>query len=200
MQSELSISPALDVSATRTLEWPTWCLMAAIYGGFAAATYYHQLIPIWLLPLVGGWFVCWHSQLQHECIHGHPTPWQWLNDLLVLPSLWLWLPYPIYAENHRRHHATSELTVPGADPESFYLTADAWRNAGAAKKFIAAANQSLCGRMLLGPFLSVKNLAREELRLLGNGDFSHLRYWFMHALITAPLLYWITVVCDIGLP
>lgn len=199
MQPPPPKSPVLKVQGTRTLEWPTWCLIAVIYGGFAAVTYFHQRVPVWLLPLLGGWFVCWHSQLQHECIHGHPTRWQWLNDVLVLPSLWLWLPYPIYAENHRRHHATEELTIPGADPESFYLSANSWRQAGAIRRLTASINQTLCGRMLLGPFLSVLGLMKAELGLLASGDLRHVGHWILHALVMAPLLYWIVVVCEISL-
>lgn len=199
MQSKNLSSPGDEIQGARAFEWPTWCLMAVIYGGFAALTYYHQRIPVWLLALLGGWFVCWHSQLQHECIHGHPTRWQWLNDLLVLPSLWLWLPYPIYAESHRRHHATLDLTIPGLDPESFYWAANSWRQAGAFARSIASINQTLCGRMLLGPLLSVLALIKAELGLLARGDFRHLGHWIMHVLAMAPLLYWLVAVCEISL-
>ena len=183
----------------RPYEWPTWILIGGIYGGFAMVSYFHQQIPVFLLPLVGGWFVCWHSQLQHECIHGHPTRWQLLNDLVCLPSLWLWLPYPIYARSHRRHHATDDLTVPDLDPESFYWTEDAWRRAGRTRRLVVSLNQSLSGRLLLGPFLSLETLARQEIGMLTAGDFSHLRYWLCHLIAIAPLLYWLTAICDMSI-
>jgi hypothetical protein len=66
MPSKALRSVAPGSQGARPLEWPTWCLIAAIYGGFGLLSYQHRLIPIWLLPLLGGWFVCWHSQLQHE--------------------------------------------------------------------------------------------------------------------------------------
>ena len=187
-----------SILGRRRHEWPTWCLIAVIYGGFAMVSYFHQQIPLWLLPLLGGWFVCWQSQLQHECIHGHPTRWQFLNDLIVYPSLWLWLPYPIYAENHRRHHATADLTVPDLDPESYYWTAARWHDLGPAWRFVATLNQSLLGRMLLGPFLSISSLIKMELRSLLSGDYSHAGYWLLHSLAVAPVIYWIVAVCDMS--
>jgi fatty acid desaturase len=117
----------------------------------------------------------------------------------VLPSLWLWLPYPIYAENHRRHHATQDLTIPGVDPESFYWSAHSWRQAGPLRRSIASFNQTLCGRMLLGPLLSVLALIKAELGLLARGDFRHLGHWILHVLVIAPLLYWLIAVCGISL-
>lgn len=188
-----------SVQGRRPFEWPTWCLIAVIYGGFAFVSYFHQHIPIYILPLLGGWFVCWQSQMQHECIHGHPTRLRLLNDLICYPSLMLWLPYPIYAENHLRHHATEDLTVSGLDPESFYWTADRWAQAGALTRFLARLNQSLFGRMLLGPFVSIADLLKNELRMLFSGNLSHLHFWLFHVLATAPVLYWALAVCDMSI-
>ncbi len=182
----------------RRLEWPTWCLLAVIYGGFAMVSYFHRQLPIFLLPLLGGWFVCWHSQMQHECIHGHPTRWQWMNDLIAFPPLALWLPYPIYAASHRSHHATDDLTIQGVDPESFYWTAERWRRAGPVPRFLATLNQTLFGRMLLGPFLSISSLIQLELRRLLAGDISHLGYWLWHVPVSAGVLYWVVVICDMS--
>ena len=77
-----------------------------------------------LLPL-GGYVVCLHGSLQHEAVHGFPFRRRLWNSAIVFPSLWLWLPYTHYRETHLRHHRNDDLTFP-VDPESNYLTPEAW--------------------------------------------------------------------------
>ncbi|MDP6872610.1 MAG: fatty acid desaturase, partial [Alphaproteobacteria bacterium] len=107
-------------------EAPTWALIVAVYGGWFAATWYGSQMPGWLLLILGGWFTAWYYSLQHEVIHGHPTPWRWFNDALGYPPLGLFIPYSIYRGDHIRHHNKEFLTIPGADPESYYFDADTW--------------------------------------------------------------------------
>ncbi len=55
-------------------EWPTWLLVACLYGGWAllASQYRH-----WGWPVLAGLvpFASLYMSLQHELIHGHPTRW-----------------------------------------------------------------------------------------------------------------------------
>ena len=180
-------------------EWPTWLLMLAVYGGFALTTYFYHALPLWLALALGAWFVCWHSQLQHEALHGHPTPHAALNGALVLPSLWLWLPYPIYAESHLAHHATPSLTGPAEDPESFYVSAADWARAGPLRRALLWSQQTLAGRLVLGPWVQALTFWRSEIRRLIGGDRSHVAAWLLHLLALVPLFYWLLVVCRIPL-
>ena len=180
-------------------EWPTWLLMFAVYGGFALTTYFYHALPIWLVLPLGAWFVCWHSQLQHEALHGHPTPYAALNTALVLPSLWLWLPYPIYAESHLEHHATASLTGPADDPESFYVSAAEWAHAGHLRRTLLWSQQTLAGRLVIGPWVQTLKFWRLELQRLRSGDRSHIGAWLLHLLALALLFYWLLGVCGIPL-
>ena len=61
------------MSARPSVEWPTVVLAAFIYTGWGLLTFFHAVIPLWLLLPLGAWFVAWQTSLQHEIIHGHPT-------------------------------------------------------------------------------------------------------------------------------
>ena len=115
---------------TRAVEWPTAALAALIYGLWLAATYWHRDLPLWALPIVGGWTVAWHMSLQHEVIHGHPTKLRWLNNFIGVWPLALWLPYEVYRRTHLQHHNDARLTDPLEDPESNYWTPAQWDELG----------------------------------------------------------------------
>lgn len=180
-------------------EGPTWSLLALIYGGFAILTAHYHSLPWWLVAPLGGWIVCWHGQLQHEHLHGHPTRWPLLNGLLVAPSLGLWLPYMRYRAQHMAHHQAVVLTRPGEDNESFYVSDDRWRRMPSLLKALFWANQTLAGRMLLGPVMVVLPWLWSELRALGRGEGAIWLAWLAHAVALAPLLWWLISVCAIPL-
>ena len=92
--------------------------------------------------------------MQHEALHGHPTRSAWLNELLVYPSLWLWFPYRRYARLHRPTTATSCLTDPRDDPESFYMLPSAGPSFPPRPRVLYRINNTLAGRMLIGPAIA----------------------------------------------
>ena len=77
------------------IEWPTIALAVGIYAAFAALTWGYHDLPWWTVLPLAGVIVCLHGSLQHEAVHGHPTGNAVLNELVVFPSLWLWLPFRI---------------------------------------------------------------------------------------------------------
>ncbi len=180
------------------IEWPTVALATEICVLFLLLTWNHAALPWTVLLLLGTITVVLHGSLQHEVIHGHPTRIRWLNDMLGKPTLWLWLPYEIYRQLHLRHHRNDSLTDPLDDPESYYVTAGQWRSLSAPMRAVLVANQTLAGRLIVGPILAVAGFWREELRLLAAGDRRHLRIWLEHSIWMAALLTWIVAVC--GMP
>lgn len=170
-----------------------------IHAGFALVTLAYHDLPWWVLAPLGGWFVCWHGQLQHEHLHGHPTRWPLLNGLLVAPSFGLWLPYMRYRDLHMAHHRAAVLTDPVQDNESFYVTAPTWARLPRPLKALLWANQTLAGRLSMGPLLVVLPWLWSELRLLGRGEAAVWLGWLLHALALLPLLWWLTAVCRIPL-
>ena len=180
------------------VEWPTLLLAGVIYAGWIAATRLHdQLHPV-ALALLGGWLIAWHGSLQHEVIHGHPTPWRRLNDALAALPLSLWLPYEIYRRSHLRHHASEHLAHPAHDPEARYLpVGSGWRHGVALAA--ARAQSTLAGRLALGPIIdAARFLAAEARRLVRDQDDSRA-VWLRHLAGVAVVLAWLQFDCGFSL-
>ena len=183
----------------RRIEGPTWLVAVAAHAGWLALTWYHHALPWWLIAPLGGWFVAWHGSLQHEVLHGHPTRQPAVNTALALAPVLLWLPYPLYRSRHLRHHATLHLTDPLDDTESYYVDAARWQRLGPCRRFVLRVNNTLAGRLLLGPVLSVLGFWREEGTRIARGEPGCARIWAAHAALTALLLAWVVGVCGIPL-
>lgn len=172
-------------------------LAAVIYLGWAAATWFHARLGVAGLALVGGWLIAWQGSLQHETIHGHPTPSAALNRAIGFAPLSLWLPYGVYRRSHIAHHASEALTHPAADPESRYRLAPTTALARA-EIFAAPLHASLLGRLTIGPVFEVLGFWAAEARRLARGDRAAWRDWSAHALGVALILLWLHA-CGLGL-
>lgn len=188
----------LITSTVARIEWQTVALALVIYGGFFGVTFFWQSLPVVVVIGFGGWLVAWHSSLQHEVIHGHPTRNRLINDAIGWPPLSLWLPYAIYKEGHLTHHRDEHLTDPIEDPESSYFTQAAWERMGRIGKRLAAWNTTLLGRLTIGPLVMIVNFLAQELALVLRGDRQRAALWFRHAIGVAIVLAWVVVVC--GMP
>lgn len=172
------------------LEWPTLLVVAAIYGGWLVLTAYAGHLPPLVLVVAGGWLVAWHGSLQHEVIHGHPTRWPWLNTLIGIIPLSLWLPFAIYRRSHLGHHATHDITDPLDDPESRYLPLDgSW--IGQIRLMVERTQATLAGRLLLGPAIMVIRFLTAELQRLGREPVAWARDWLPHLAASGILLWWL---------
>jgi fatty acid desaturase len=181
------------------VEWPTLVVAALIYGGFGLATWYYHALPWWLVLPLGGYLVAWHGSLQHEAVHGHPTPWARVNEALVFPSLWLWLPFRLYRESHLAHHHDAVLTDPARDPESFYVAPEAWDRLGPLGRTYFWTVNTLAGRLLIEPARCVWLVLAEQARRLVRGDTTNLAPWLLHLAGSALVLLWALWVCGIPL-
>ncbi|MFP5078572.1 fatty acid desaturase [Rhizobium sp. YIM 134829] len=187
---------ALSIAA---VEWQTVLLALVIYGGFAALTWFWQALPLALVVILGSILVAWHSSLQHEVIHGHPTRSRRINDAIGWPPLSLWLPYALYREAHLLHHRDEHLTDPIEDPESSYLTQEAWDRLGLVGRLLARWNTTLFGRLTLGPLVMIANVLAEESLRLWRGEPGRRRLWAVHAIGVVLVLSWVSVVCQMPL-
>ena len=183
----------------RRIEGPTWLVAVAVYAGWGALTWHHHALPWWLILPLGGWLVAWHGSLQHEVLHGHPTRWQGFNTVLASAPFVLWLPYPLYYSRHRRHHAIASLTDPLEDPESFYVEPARWRRLDPGRRLLLRVNNTLAGRLLIGPVPTILAFWREEGGRLVRREPGCVRIWASHAVLTASLLIWVVGVCGIPL-
>lgn len=189
---------SLPVRRAAGVEIPTILLAASIHGGWIAATWWHAFIPVWLLPLVGGWLIAWHGSLQHETIHGHPTGIARLDAAIGAMPLGLWLPYAAYRRTHLAHHATADVTDPFDDPESRYLAArPGWR--GRVSRLVETVQAPLLGRLLLGPPLTIARFLLAEAARGRADPLSAAREWLPHLAGVAGVVAWLRL-CGFGLP
>lgn len=195
----------IDGSAARLPVWlcrrevPTWLVAAAIYGFWLLATLHAQLLPWWIAGPALGCVIAWHNSLQHEVIHGHPTGRPTIDHALGMPPLGLWMPFHAYRRLHLLHHRVPEPTDPEADPESFYFTPERWRRMPLAVRGVMIFNNTLIGRLAVGPAIVVARYWWGEVRALKAGDRRRLAgEWWHHLALAALLLWWVGEAC--GMP
>ncbi|WOJ89044.1 fatty acid desaturase [Methylocapsa polymorpha] len=181
-----------------TIEWPTICLAAFIYGAWSALTFFHAHLPIWLVTPFGSWLIAWHSSLQHELLHGHPTCWRSANRAIGLVPLSLWLPYDVYRASHLAHHHDETLTDPLHDPESYYWTPKSWSKIGAVARLVVWSQTTLIGRLALGPAWNAGRLLARELAPARTNAREALVAWTTHFLGCVAVLIWILDVCEMS--
>lgn len=176
---------------TARSEWPTWLLLIGVYGAWFAVLCNSAWLGVagstlLLIPLL----VLWLS-LQHELLHGHPTRWVRLNKLLGYAPFAVWYPYTLYRDSHLRHHCDEDLTVPGLDPESRYLTHGDWQASSLFERGVHWLNKTVLGRFLIGAPLALLALAKEQGQRLMAGDRQAWRMWLTHGFFTALMLTFI---------
>ena len=181
------------------IDWPTLALAIGIYGAFAGLTWFYADLPWWLVLPLGAALVCLQGSLQHEAVHGYPTRWSWLNALIAAPSLSLWLPYGLYRRIHLKHHVDEHLTDPTRDPESHYLTPEAWLALSPIHQALREVMMSLAGRMVIGPVYEAARSLIDLARAVRTRDGSTLSHWALHGIVLAGLLWWVVGVCGIPL-
>jgi fatty acid desaturase len=172
----------------RPIEWPTMALIAITYGVLALLVWFHASLPWWLILAVGAYAAALHSSLQHEILHGHPTRNRLLNEALVFITPTMWLPYHRYRDTHLIHHNNDNLTDPHLDPESYYLLPDDWAQMPGLKRAVYAMNQTLAGRMILGPAISIVQFWWIELRDCMRGDVYKFKVWAIFAISCASTI------------
>ena len=170
------------------IEWPTLCLLAGVYVGLGALVLFHAYLPWFVILPIGAYLACLHGSLQHEALHGHPTRSRRLNELLIYISPQLWLPYGRYRDLHLRHHNDLNLTCPVRDPESYYLLPDAWSAMPGWRRQLATFNNSLFGRMLVGPAISVVQFWGDEFTAMTKGRREGLKCWIAFAVSSALII------------
>ncbi len=173
----------------RRTEWPTVGLLALCYGIWALAT--TLLAQVWLPAgiVLAALAITLFSSLQHEVLHGHPFASRAVNEALVFPGLSLFIPYRRFRDLHLAHHVDARLTDPFDDPESNYLDPGLWESLPAWSKRLRRFNNTLLGRMLVGPALSQIAFMKDDLRLIRDGRKDVLWGWIWHvpALIVVGL-------------
>lgn len=182
------------VERLRGLEWPTLLLLAACYLVWAIGTTWAAAawLPLGMALVVLG--AALHSSLTHEMLHGHPFRSRFWNGALVFPALSLVVPYLRFKDTHLAHHRDSILTDPYDDPESNFLDPKVWGRLPAAVRGLLRVNNTLAGRMVLGPVLGTLAFVLGDLRAMRHGDRRVMLGWALHGPAVAVVLWWVMAV------
>jgi fatty acid desaturase len=172
-------------------ELPTWAVIVTVYAGWFGVVANWQALTPWIGTPLLVLLTTWYMSLQHECIHGHPTRWARVNQLLAQLPLAVWYPYRLYRDSHLKHHRNEFLTLPEEDPETYYYSAAHWQRYPRLFPLLAAVRNTLSGRVVLGPLLDIIGTAQDAVRKILAGDWREMLMWLNHGLLLAGVFYWL---------
>jgi len=173
------------------IEWPTLALLAVTYGLWALGTTALYEVSPFLAVMLTGLAITQFSSLQHEALHGHPFRIRGLNEALVTPALTLTVPYGRFRDTHLAHHNDPILTDPYDDPESNFFDPKVWAGLPAWAQAVFRANNTLLGRMVLGPLIGNAMWLRNEAGLFARNAPGVRRDWALHGLGMVPVVAWL---------
>lgn len=172
------------------IEWPTVGMIAVCMLCMPILVVFSETFTLWVsIPLLVI-VLTLHSSLQHEVLHGHPFKNRYLNEVLVFIPAGLFLPYNRFRDTHLQHHADTNLTCPHKDPESNYLDPATWHQLAAPLRALLKVNNTLAGRMLLGPMVGLYSFYAGDLKAILKGDIGVAWAYVLHAIGIVALILW----------
>jgi fatty acid desaturase len=175
------------------VEWPTLALFVATFAVWGLGTTAFYEVSAVAGVLLTGIAIAQFSSLQHEALHGHPFRSEALNEALATPALTLTVPYGRFRDTHLAHHHDPVLTDPYDDPESNYLDPAVWAGLPQGVRLLLRLNNTLLGRVVLGPLIGNALWLRGEARMIMAGAPGVRRDWGRHLLGLVPVLLWLWV-------
>lgn len=165
-----------------------YAVTVLVWGVATSALY--AVVPV-LGVLVAGVAIAQYSSLQHEALHGHPFRSRVVNEALLTPGLTLTVPYGRFRDTHLAHHHDPVLTDPYDDPESNFVDPAVWNRLPGPVRWMLWANNTLLGRMVVGPLIGNAVWLAGEARLLLAGDRAVWRDWGLHLAGLVPVAAWL---------
>ncbi|WP_170595333.1 fatty acid desaturase [Ruegeria arenilitoris] len=178
-----------EATTPKSPEWPTFALIFACYTLWLVAIFGVAAWSLWLAVPMMGVVAALHSSLTHEALHGHPFRAKWLNEALMALPLTLFIPYNRFRDLHLAHHQDANLTDPYDDPESNYLDPAVWIRLPRWQRWVYQANNTLLGRMVLGPIIGQLAFLRDDWRGAVRGDRDIWLAWALHLPGVAVVLW-----------
>jgi fatty acid desaturase len=172
------------------IEWPTLVMLGVAYAAFAAGTLLWPVSGV-LSVIVTALAIAQFSSLQHEVLHGHPFRNQTLNEALVFIGFTLFVPYIRFKDSHLQHHYDPNLTDPYDDPEANYMDPAVWARTSGWVRALLRANNTLIGRILLGPAISIWFFSGPDIAAIRAGDARIRLAWGLHAIGVAMVVAWL---------
>jgi fatty acid desaturase len=170
-------------------EWRTLLLAGVCYAVWLLLAFGWADLPVIVRVLLLIPTITLQSSLQHEFLHGHPFRNQRINDFLISPPIGVLVPYLRFKSCHLTHHINENITDPYDDPESYYLDRSVWVTIPTWLRRLLLANNTLVGRMTIGPALATIGFLRSEYMRARAGDKTILTVWLRHFLAVGMLLW-----------
>jgi len=180
------------------IEWPTVALIAACTGVWMGACWLAGREGMWPTLAIAALCVTLHSSLQHEVLHGHPTRNRPLNEVLVFLAPGLVIPFRRFRALHLKHHNDPHLTDPYEDPETNYMASADWDKLPWPVQRLRQVNNTLLGRVLIGPAVAILGFWASDARLLLAGDQRVRLAWGLHLWSLGLTLGWVMGVCGLN--
>ena len=172
--------------------WPTWGAMALCLLIWGVALILPQgWTAVQLAALV--FALTLHSSLSHEILHGGLFRKSWANSAVGIVQPGLFVPYLRFRALHLAHHRDESLTDPYDDPETNYLDPAVWLRLGVVPRAILRFNNTLLGRMAIGPLIGMVYFLRSDLRRAAQGERDVVWHWLAHMPGTVLTLWLVDV-------
>ncbi|MEL6806953.1 MAG: fatty acid desaturase [Pseudomonadota bacterium] len=162
------------------VEWATFALWAGCMGVLGAALFFVAEWSLALAVMIAAFALVLHASLSHEVLHGHPFSSRLANEALVIVTPLLFIPYIRFRDTHLAHHRDENLTDPYDDPETNYLDPVVWDRLPRVVQLILQVNNTLIGRMLIGPVIAQYVFMRDDWRAIRGGDWQVAKGWLWH--------------------
>ena len=174
---------------TKRIEWPTLLLLTACTSAIVWLDFFSGTLSLWFCIPALSVMLALHSSLQHEALHGHPFASDLVNELLVSVPFALFVPYQRFRDSHLEHHIDENLTDPHDDPECNYIEPKVWQGLSPTVQRLLNLNNTLAGRMLIGPIMSLYSFYRADLAAALSGDKVVKNAYAVHAAALLPLVW-----------
>lgn len=166
------------------------------YAGYAVATTSFGALGPWVAGIILTLALTLYSSFSHEVLHGHPFRDERLNTALVFPALSLAVPYPRFRDTHLAHHHDPALTDPYDDPESNFVDPSVWASWSVLRRVIYTWNNTLSGRVLIGPVIALAVFYKQDLGAIRAGNRKVRDAYIFHFCGLIPVVLWWVWMAD----
>ncbi len=176
----------------REKDWPTWVMIAAwglIYAGALMLPVGWGFLQFALLVFA----LTLHSSLSHEILHGGPLTHGRAATMLGIIQPGLFVPYLRFKALHLAHHRDANLTDPYDDPETNYLDPEVWARLASWRRRLLAVNNTLLGRMVIGPVIGMAAFVRGDILRMRRGERDVAWHWIAHLPGVVLTIWWVSL-------
>lgn len=174
-----------------SIAWPTLTVCFFCYAGVGLSTAFAHELGLVVAAISLTLALTLYSSFNHEVLHGHPFKNELANTALVFPAMGLLIPYPRFRDTHLAHHHDPSLTDPYDDPETNFIDPQVWESWCKVRRKIYLCNNTLLGRVTVGPIIGLVSFYASDLRAIRQGDRRVANAYLFHLAGLIPVFAWL---------